>query len=454
MLAVANYMETDPLQAPRTLIVGLGATGLSCARFLTRQGVEVAITDSRQQPPALADIQKELPGVALFLGGFDADAFARAERIVLSPGVSLREPLLEDAQQRGVEIIGDIELFARTAIAPVVAITGSNGKSTVTTLLGAMAGYAGRDVRVGGNLGTPALDLIRDHEPDLYVLELSSFQLETVQSLRCQAATVLNVSPDHLDRYDSIGSYARAKQQVYSAAKVQVVNRDDPRASALARGNAVTIGFGLSAPTGQDFGLLDSSAGSWIVKGDDRWLAAGDVRLPGRHNLANALAALALGDAVGLPRLAMVHVLREFQGLPHRTQWVAERRGVRWLNDSKATNVAAALAAIQGLDGPLILIAGGQGKGADFGELAAGIGENVRAVVLLGEAADEIEQALNGSLPIERAGSMADAVGRAAAIAVAGDTVLLSPACASFDMFEGYQERGELFMRAVKELRA
>jgi len=190
------------------------------------------------------------------------------------------------------------------------------------------------------------------------------------------------------------------------------------------------------------------------VKGDDRWLAAGDVRLPGRHNLANALAALALGDAVGLPRLAMVHVLREFQGLPHRTQWVAERRGVRWLNDSKATNVAAALAAIQGLDGPLILIAGGQGKGADFGELAAGIGENVRAVVLLGEAADEIEQALNDSLPIERAGSMADAVGRAAAIAVAGDTVLLSPACASFDMFEGYQERGELFMRAVKELRA
>jgi len=454
MLAVANYMESDPLQAPRTLIVGLGATGLSCARFLVRQGVEVAVTDSRQQPPALADIQKELPGVALFVGGFNADAFARAERIVLSPGVSLQEPLLMDAQQRGIEIIGDIELFARTAIAPVVAITGSNGKSTVTTLLGAMAAYAGRDVRVGGNLGTPALDLIRDHEPDLYVLELSSFQLETVQSLRCQAATVLNVSPDHLDRYDSIGSYVRAKQKIYSGAKVQIINRDDPVASALAWGKGVTIGFGLDAPDAQDFGVADSAAGSWIVKGDERWIPLADVRMPGGHNLANALAALALGDAVGLPGQAMLHVLREFQGLPHRTQWVAECQGVRWFNDSKATNIGAALAAIQGLEGPLVLIAGGLGKGADFGELAAGMGKQVKAVVLLGEAAGEIEQSLNGRVRTEHAENMTDAVQRAAAIAVAGDTVLLSPACASFDMFKGYQERGEMFMRAVRELLA
>ena len=447
-------MESDPLQTPRTLIVGLGATGLSCARFLARQGVEVAVTDSRQQPPALADLQKELPGVALFVGGFNADAFARAERIVLSPGVSLREPLLKDAQQRGIEIIGDIELFARSAMAPVVAITGSNGKSTVTTLLGAMASYAGRDVRVGGNLGTPALDLIRDHEPDLYVLELSSFQLETLQSLRCQAASVLNVSPDHLDRYDSIDSYIRAKQKIYSAAAVQIVNRDDPVASALAWGKGVTIGFGLDAPDAQDFGLVDSAAGSWIVKGEERWLPVTDVRMPGRHNLANALAALAMGDAVDLPRQAMLHVLREFQGLPHRTQWVAEYLGVRWLNDSKATNIGAALAAIQGLDGPLVLIAGGLGKGADFGELAAGMGDHVKAVVLLGEAAGEIEQSLSGRVRTEHADSMVDAVQRAAAMAVAGDTVLLSPACASFDMFKGYQQRGDLFMRAVRELTA
>ena len=443
-------MESEPLQAPRTLIVGLGATGLSCARFLA-QGVEVAVTDSRQQPPALADIQAELPGVALFLGGFESDAFTRAERIVLSPGVSLREPLLKDAQKRGIEIIGDIELFARTAIAPVVAITGSNGKSTVTTLLGAMARYAGRDVRVGGNLGTPALDLIRDHEPDLYVLELSSFQLETVQSLRCLAATVLNVSADHLDRYDSIESYMGAKQKIYAGAELQLVNRDDPLASALADGKAPIISFGLNPPDGQNFGLLDSPAGSWIVKGRERWLATADVGMPGGHNLANALAALALGDAIGLPMQAMVHVLKEFQGLPHRTQWVAEWRGVRWLNDSKATNIGATLAAIKGLDVPLVLIAGGLGKGADFTELASAMGEHVKAVVLLGEAADEIEQALSGRVPTHRAVNMADAVRCAAEIAVAGDTVLLSPACASFDMFKGYQERGELFIRAVQE---
>ena len=452
MLAVARYMESNPQQAPRTLIVGLGATGLSCARFLTRQGVEVAVTDSRQQPPALVDMQKELPGVALFLGGFDVEAFARAERIVLSPGVSLQEPLLREAQRRGIEIIGDIELFARTVLAPVVAITGSNGKSTVTTLLGSMARYAGRDVRVGGNIGTPALDLINDHEPDLYVLELSSFQLETVQSLHCQAATVLNISADHMDRYDSIESYKRAKQRIYSGAEIQVVNRDDPAASSLALDTGVTSSFGLDTPHAQDFGLVDTPDGRCLVKGEERWLAATELRMPGRHNLANALAALALGDAIGLPPQAMVQVLREFQGLPHRTQWVAYSDGVRWINDSKATNIGAALAAIQGIDGPLVLIAGGLGKGANFAELAAVIVEHVKAVVLLGEAAADIEGVLEGRVRALHAETMADAVSRAADLAVAGDTVLLSPACASFDMFTDYQERGERFMQAVQEL--
>ncbi len=452
MLAAANYMESDLLQAPRTLIVGLGATGLSCARFLAQRGVELAVTDSRAKPPGLAAFQKELPDVALFVGGFDASAFARAERIVVSPGVSLQEPLLQAALRRGIEIVGDIELFARVAKAPVVAITGSNGKSTVTSLLGAMASHAGRDVRVGGNLGTPALDLIRNHEPELYVLELSSFQLESVHSLRCQAATVLNLSPDHLDRYDSMESYAHAKRQVYVGAKVQVVNRDDPLAAALASGPGSIVGFGLGEPGGQDFGVVDSAAGSWIVKGKERWMAVADLRMPGRHNLANALAALALGDAVGLPKQSMLQLLREFQGLPHRTQWVAELQGVSWFNDSKATNIGAALAAIHGLNGPLILIAGGQGKGADFHALAEGLDERVKAVVLLGEAAGEIEHALNGGVPTQHAANMTDAVRRAAKLAVAGDTVLLSPACASFDMFSGYQERGEVFMRAVLEL--
>jgi UDP-N-acetylmuramoylalanine--D-glutamate ligase len=454
MRVAENYMTADSPEAVRTLIVGLGATGMSCARFLSRRGIEVAVTDSRQQPPALADIQKELPQVALFVGGFAAEAFARAERIVVSPGVSLQEPLLIDAKQRGVEIIGDIELFARTVVAPVIAVTGSNGKSTVTTLLGAMARRAGKDVRVGGNLGTPALDLIGEHEPDLYVLELSSFQLETVQNLRCQAATVLNISPDHLDRYDSMQSYAQAKQRIYAGARIQVVNRDDPFASALARTGGACVGFGLGTPLDEDFGLREGEGGNWIVKGEESWMPVSEVRMRGRHNLANALAALALGDAAGLSRQAMLQALREFQGLPHRTQWAGEFRGVSWFNDSKATNIGAALAAIHGFDGPLVLIAGGQGKGADFRQLAAGIDERVRAVVLLGEAAGEIQQALQGKVETQAAVNMTDAVSKAAELAQAGDTVLLSPACASFDMFNGYQHRGDVFMQAVKELKA
>jgi len=452
MLAAASYMEPDPLQGARTLIVGLGATGLSCVRFLAQRGVEVAVIDSREQPPALADMQREFPDIALFTGGFDAEVFARAERILLSPGVSLQEPLLVEAIQRGIEVIGDIELFARTAKAPVVAITGSNGKSTVTTLLGAMARQAGVDVRVGGNLGTPALDLLGTQEPDLYVLELSSFQLETVQSLHCRAATVLNISPDHLDRYDSIASYAGAKQRIFAGADVQIVNRDDVAASELASSEAPVVGFGLGKPAAQDFGLLETSDGLWIAKGSERWMSASAVRMPGRHNLANALAALALGDVLGFPREVMLLVLKEFQGLPHRTQWVADVDGVSWFNDSKATNVGAALAAIQGFDGPLILLAGGQGKGADFSELAAGLDARVKAVVLLGEAAEEIEVALQGTVATQRAFDVFDAVRQAAALAVPGDTVLFSPACASFDMFSDYRQRGETFMQAVREL--
>ncbi len=451
MRCTANYMDSDPLQLARTLVVGLGVTGLSCARFLVRRGVEVAVTDSREQPPALAAAQRELPDIALFLGGFDPAAFARAQRIVVSPGVSLREPLLVEARRRGVEVIGDIELFARVATAPVVAITGSNGKSTVTTLVGAMARRAGKDVRVGGNVGVPALDLVQDQEPELYVLELSSFQLESVSSLHSRAATVLNISPDHLDRYDSLHSYMRAKQRIYEGAAVQVVNRDDPVACALAAGGAERIGFTLQEPAGSDFGLRVAGEVTWIVKGAERWLPAAEVRMPGRHNLANALAALALGEAAGLPRTAMLQVLREFQGLPHRAQWVGEYAGVRWINDSKATNIGAALAAIHGFDGPLILIAGGRSKGADFGQLAAGMDERVKAVVLLGEAAQEIGALLAGRLAILFASDMSDAVRRAAELAAPGDTVLLSPACASFDMFNNYQQRGDQFIQAVRE---
>ncbi len=451
MLAATNMMEQDMRQVLRTLVVGLGATGLSCARFLSRMGVPVAVTDSRDQPPGLETVQHELPDVALFLGGFDEEAFARAERIVVSPGVSLREPLLTEARARGVEVIGDIELFARHVSAPVIGITGSNGKSTVTTLLGLMAQQAGRMARVGGNLGVPALDLVANDEPDLYVLELSSFQLEAVQSLSCLAAVVLNVSPDHMDRYDSLQDYAQAKQAIYHHARLQVVNRDDEYAAALVHPHAPVVGFGLGEPLAGDYGLRRIDGEMWIAQGDAALMPVTDLRMPGRHNLANALAALALGEAAGFPVEAMLQTLRAFQGLPHRTEWVGEYQGVRWFNDSKATNIGAALAAVQGLDGPLVLIAGGQGKGADFSELAAGLDARVRHVVVLGEAADEIEAVLRGKMPVSRAYDMSEAVRIAAAESQPGDTVLLSPACASFDMFTGYQQRGERFVQAIRE---
>jgi UDP-N-acetylmuramoylalanine--D-glutamate ligase len=451
MSATAYDMGTEAQPPQRTLVVGLGMTGLSVARFLASRGVEVAVTDSREIPPELKTVRRELPDVALFVGGFDASIFSRAERIVLSPGVSLAEPLLVDARARGVEVIGDIELFARNAVAPVIGITGSNGKSTVTTLVGEMARQDGRDVRIGGNLGTPALDLLQAHEPDLYVLELSSFQLETVTSLHCLAATVLNISADHLDRYASIDAYADAKRQVYAGAQVQIVNRDDSVAAALASVGD-TVGFGLSEPAEGDFGIVNTGAGEWIVRGSERWMPVAHLRLPGRHNLSNALAALALGEAAGFERNAMLQVLREFQGLPHRTQWVAEHNGVAWYNDSKATNTGAALAAVQGFETPLVLIAGGQGKGADFREFADGLEGRVKVVVLIGEAADEIEQALAGRVKVQRAASLEAAVRAADELVSPGDSVLLSPACASFDMFSDYQARGKAFIRAVEEL--
>lgn len=452
MSVAASMMIGHTGQALRTLIVGLGVTGLACARFLARQGVEVAVTDSREHPPGLEALRRELPDVAAFLGGFDAGVFTRAERIVVSPGVAIESLPLAEARRRGVEIIGDIELFARQVRAPVIAVTGSNGKSTVTTLVGEMARAAAREVRVGGNLGTPALDLIRDEEPDLYVLELSSFQLETVQSLKCSAATVLNLSPDHLDRYASMQDYAAAKQHIYAGAAVQVVNRDDPAAAALASGDGACLSFGLDAPSGNAFGIVARADGEWLAYDGDALMPVAALRMPGRHNVANALAALALGEAAGLPRTAMLAVLAQFEGLAHRTQWVGQHAGVSWYNDSKATNIGAALAAVQGFEVPVVLIAGGQGKGADFTQFAEGLGDGVRALVLIGEAAAEIERAVAGRVPVVRAASMEQAVAVAAGLAQAGDAVLLSPACASFDMFGGYQERGERFMRAVQEL--
>jgi UDP-N-acetylmuramoylalanine--D-glutamate ligase len=423
------------------------------ARYLSQQGVSVAIVDSRDNPPELERSRSELPvDVALFLGGFHAEAFERAEQIVISPGVSMQQAEVAAALARQVPVIGDIELFALAARAPVIAITGSNGKSTVVTLLSAMARHAGIDVRTGGNIGTPALDLLTDKEPDLYVLELSSFQLETLHSLRPQAAVVLNVSDDHLDRYRDLQDYASAKQVVYQNAGLQVVNLDDPVAAALADGQRPLVGFTVQVPTAGNYGLLQHAGERWLARGDTPIMPVANIRMAGRHNELNALAALALGEAAGLPLPAMVETLAEFQGLPHRMQYVYEYNSVRWFNDSKGTNVGATLAAIDGVNGKVVLIAGGDGKGADFTPLANAMQRKGQGAVLIGKDAPLLEVALQGVVPVRQADNMSQAVRIAAEMAQPGNCVLLSPACASTDMFRNFEMRGDIFMQAVQEL--
>ncbi len=445
-----------PPPAGRVLVVGLGKTGMSCARFLARRGAAVAVTDTRLEPPGLEAIRRELPDVALFLGGFDRSAFAAAELVVVSPGVSVEEPAIREARARGVPVLGDVELFARSAQAPVAAITGSNGKSTTTMLLGEMARIAGRRAAVGGNLGEPALDLL-DPAIELYVLELSSFQLETTESLAPAVATVLNLSPDHMDRYPDLAAYAAAKARIFRSATVAVVNRDDPAVTAMPGGRE-RRGFTLGEPAAGDYGVRLRDGSPWLCRGDEPLIAAAAVAIPGSHNRANALAALAMGDALGLPPEAMREALRSFRGLRHRTELVAEIDGVRFYDDSKGTNVGATAAALEGFaDGTparTVLIAGGDGKGQDFTALGPLLARTARCVVLIGRDAPLIEAALDPATPRVHARDMAEAVRVAAGQASPGDRVLLSPACASFDMFRNYEHRGDVFAEAVRRLPA
>jgi UDP-N-acetylmuramoylalanine--D-glutamate ligase len=437
-----------------TLVVGLGQTGLACARFLAAQGESFAVADSRSNPPGIEELRRELPQVPVYLGPFDSGLFASGARLVLSPGVAPQEPAIAAAAAQGSEVLGDIELFARHAAAPVVAITGSNGKSTVTALLGEMAAAAGVKALVGGNIGTPVLELLAQPAPELYVLELSSFQLEVTSSLNCRAAVVLNVSEDHLDRHGDIARYAAIKGRIYRGDGVMVINADDPVVAAMAEPGREVVRFSLAAPrSGVDFGLCERDGRPWLAKGERLLMPAAEVRIPGRHNLANALAALALGEACGLPQAPMLQTLRQFPGLPHRCQWVAEVGGVNYYEDSKGTNVGATLAAIEGMPGEkVVLIAGGQGKGQDFTPLRHAVASRARAVVLIGEDAPLLRQALERSAAISHAFTMEEAVAQAAALAHPGDSVLLSPACASFDMFRNYAERGERFVAAVQGL--
>lgn len=448
-----NRRTATGTRTARAVIVGLGRTGLSCARYLSARGIDVAITDSRAEPPELRNLGPLAGRVALRLGAFDTSLLDGASQIVVSPGVSLAEPLVREAQARGVEVLGDIELFARDVRAPVIAITGTNGKSTVTTLLARMAEGAGRRVRAGGNLGEPALDLLDGPPPDCYVLELSSFQLETTSSLRLEAATVLNVTPDHMDRYATLAEYAAAKARIFARCTHAVINLDDESVRGMPRPGQRVIGFSIVPGRGCDFGIeTDAQARPALARRGVSLLALADMRLAGMHNAANALAALALGEAAGLPLEPMLGVLRGFEGLPHRMQWVADRRGVRWINDSKGTNVGATLAAVGGMQGPLIVIAGGDGKKQDFAPLATAFRGKVRHTVLIGRDAAAVERAVAGVCTTERAASMTEAVAAAARAARQGETILLSPACASFDMFRDYTHRGTAFADAVRAL--
>jgi UDP-N-acetylmuramoylalanine--D-glutamate ligase len=439
--------------APYAVIVGLGTTGLSVARYLRAHGWRLAVTDTRLSPPQLPALSALDASIPVRLGGLDTALLADAVCVIASPGLPLTTPFFAEARRRGLEVVGDIELFARAATAPVAGITGTNGKSTVTTLVARMARRAGIRVEVGGNLGEPALGLL-GRGAELYVLELSSYQLETTASLACRAATVLNVSPDHLDRYASLESYAAAKARIFARCDTAVINLDDPLVMAMPRAPRRTLSFSLRASIGADYALAMRAGEWWLTHSGTGLLPLAALKLRGAHNAANALAALALGEALALPEAAMLAELEAFPGLAHRSQWVADVDGVSYVDDSKGTNVGATLAAVAGMQGPLVLIAGGDGKNQDFTPLARAFRGKVRHTVLIGRDAARLGAALAGVCTLETCTSLPEAVRAAARAARPGDTVLLSPACASLDMFRDYAHRGEVFAEAVQELAA
>jgi UDP-N-acetylmuramoylalanine--D-glutamate ligase len=442
------------------VVLGLGLTGLSAARWAARRGAHVTVADTRDDPPRAAQLAAELPRVPILKGPFSDEIFAGADLVVISPGVARTLPPIAAAGARGVELVGDIELFAR-ALPPgqrVLAVTGSNGKTTVSALTGELVRAAGLSVAVIGNIGEPVLDALVEHErgaawPDVFVIELSSFQLETTASLRTTAATVLNVTENHFDRYSGIDAYAAAKQRIFIAGGQQVLNRDDPRSLAMRIPGRIVQTFGAGAPASEnDWGLIERNGpdSPWLARGGEALLATAELALVGRHNALNALAALALTSTVCKIDAAVLAALTAFQGLPHRMERVADIGGVLFVNDSKGTTVAATQAALEGIGRPSVLIAGGDGKGQDFLPLRSSVEAHCRAVVLLGRDAPTIAAALSGVTPaVELAPVLEVAVARAIARAQAGDAVLLSPACASLDMFRDYVERGDRFKAAV-----
>ena len=451
-LQMIDTRETggEHTRAGHVLVVGLGETGLSCIRHLSGSKRRVVAVDSRDHPPNRAAVASEFPEVDVRCGRFPLPLFDTADEIVVSPGVSVREPALQAAAACGVPIVGDIELFARAVDVPVVAVTGSNGKSTVTSLVAAMARADGIRVGVGGNLGPPALSLLGSGF-ELCVLELSSFQLETTSELRPAAATVLNISSDHMDRYESIDAYVEAKRRVLCGDAIVIANLDDPLASCLGGSRRQSIGFSFRGHPDARWHVAGSGSAARIMRFERAVMPVDSIPLPGTHNVANVLAACALGDGVGISTDSMISAVEAYVGLPHRCETVATHHGVRWINDSKGTNVGATVAAIEGVGSldPLVLIAGGLGKGADFSPLRAPVARHVRCAVLIGRDAIRLDETLRGLTEIRHAPDLAAAVESASAAARRGDSVLFSPACASFDMFEDFEARGDAFRSLV-----
>ncbi|HVY05155.1 MAG TPA: UDP-N-acetylmuramoyl-L-alanine--D-glutamate ligase [Burkholderiales bacterium] len=452
------------LKNRRVLVLGLGATGLSMARWLSARGASVRVADSRDAPPFAARLREEVPSATLHTGEFRPESFANVDAIAISPGVPMAQPLVRVAIERGVEVVGDIELFARIRDEfpgnRVIAITGSNGKSTVTEMAGAMVRAAKIRTLIAGNIGLPILDALMEIEagkrrrPDVFVLELSSFQLESTQSLHPDAAAVLNLSEDHLDRYPGMQDYADAKARIFAGEGVQVVNRQDARSAAMARPGRKVFTFGLDEPwKDNDWGLREIEGETWLAEGRANLMKVSELKVAGLHNAANALAALALCRAIRLPYEPLLDALFAFEGLPHRVQKIAQIDGVTFYDDSKGTNVGATQAALLGMSGKVILIAGGEGKGQDFSPLCDAVAKKAKGVVLIGRDGDKIGEAIRPSgVAAVRAADMKAAVQEAFKLAQPGDAVLLSPACASFDMFRDYQHRAEVFASEVTAL--
>lgn len=438
------------------IVIGLGKTGLSCVDYFCKRQQPVMVMDTREHPPNADTLRSNYPQVTLLSGALPTHVLCEADQLIISPGVSLKTPAIAAAIAAGVPCIGDIELFVREAKAPIIAITASNGKTTVTTLVGELLKNAGFRVEVCGNIGTPVLDTLHRELPDYYVLELSSFQLETTTSLKAKIAVVLNISADHMDRYDTVADYALAKRRIYQHSDIAICNADEPLCwqDIMPR---YQVMFSASSMPGSDFYTKDYEGQLFIYHQDTPWFAVAKLPLQGLHNVQNTLVALAIGYSVGLTSDQMLYTLKHFKGLPHRCQKIASHNGIDWYNDSKGTNIGAVIAALKSL-GPrykkIVLIAGGDAKGADLTELKPMVCQYVSHLIVMGKDADQFEQVFRGCMSCQRVANLTEAVQEACQAATSGDAVLLSPACSSLDMFKNYEERGMLFIKVVKEFLA